>query len=485
MRTELVGVTIGVGPEHARLATLAADRMRRFAGLPVAILNEEDFRRTGLRDPNHLKFRLFDLVEAENILYFDADAFCLQPWEPRVFLGGPEWIAVRGFWFDKQVQQLGAVYGFGADTFNGGFFLANRRQHRQVLLLAETLQRPDSTFLGLKNPDEIALSTALKLLAVPVRFLDRRFNWIQYGRGQLAHTAGVIIGHACDARLRERYLRGDCPDPMSGRSAGKIPAELAGKIFVYDHVGHYRQPLSFRADGTLGGGRDTERYYFLAGKAGNEELVLGSVWDESCRLRRQDDGVWRGRGQDEEWQQVTLRRHRAQVLLDLLEARGRSGQLLQGAEVGVWEGESSAILLQGLPGLHLYLVDAWQVKLAAEGARISTQEEFDRAMIRAEEATRFAAARRTLIPCPEQQAAAFLPDKLDLVFLDADHSYETTRTAIKTWWPKVAPGGLLAGYNYGNPKLPGVKRAVEEFAGQQELEVRTAEAMVWWFEVKP
>ena len=122
MRADLLAVTIGIGAQHAALAVRAAERMRRLANVEVQILGRDEMVQSGANDPNHLKFRLFDLVDAENVLYFDSDAFCLRAWNPRAWLNRPEWIAVRGFWFDPRVRRLGEIYGFGDETFNGGLF---------------------------------------------------------------------------------------------------------------------------------------------------------------------------------------------------------------------------------------------------------------------------------------------------------------------------------------------------------------------------
>ncbi len=480
MRVDLIGVTIGVGAEHARLAAEAARRMQSLAGVPVRILSEEEFRRSGCRNPNHLKFRLFDLVDAENVLYFDADAFCIRPWSPSALAGGREWVAVRGFWFDERVRRLGEIYGFGEDTFSGGLFLCNRAHHERVLRLAESLQPVDDTFHGLCNPDEIAFATALKALRIPTRYLDRRYNWLQFGRGDLAEGAGVIVAHACDPEMRRRYLQGSDLDlAPAGPTEGGISPELAGRAFLYERVGHDKRPLQFREDGTIGeGGGDAERYFFST--AGGDTVVLGSAWDTTCRLSRDADGAWRGRWSRWERMPVTLAPHRAQVLLDWLAPQGRARPLV-GVEVGVDRGETSALLLRGLPGLHLYLIDPWHAS-AIDATR--TQAACDRAMARAAAATAFAAERRTLMPCGHERAAPFVPAGLDLVFLDADRSEEGTREAIALWWPKVAAGGLLSGHDYGHPDYPGVKAAVDAFARRRKLRVRTGPDMVWAYEAQ-
>lgn len=476
MAADLVGVTIAIGETHRRLAAEAAARMGRLAGVAVRVLGEAELRACGLSNPNHLKFRLFDLVDAADVLYFDADAWCLRGWDPRPLAGGA-WTAVRGFWFDPRVQRLGRLYGFGAETFNGGLFLCNRERHHRVLRLAEALQPPDNTFHGLVNDDEIALSTALHVLRVPVRWLDRRYNWIGYGRGGLAADAGVVVAHACHPELRRAYLAGAAPADERAPAGPVAFAPFAGKTYLYHRVGFDRRPIAFRADGTVGtGGGDAERYYYVRPGDAGPELVVGSADDVTCVLAPDPDGVWRGAWTGHERMPVRLERHRGQVLLDLL--AGRAGDELVGVEVGVDQGETSRLLLAGLPRLRLYLVDPWH---AAAPDAFRRQADCDAAMAAAAEATAFAEHRRFLVPCPHQRAVGLLPAAPDLVFLDADHGHEATREAIALWWPRLAAGGLLAGHDYGHPDYPGVRPAVDEFARAHRLQVRTADDGVWYF----
>ena len=303
MAADFLAVTIGVGEPHCRLAELAAERMRRFSGLDVRILGDAEVRQTGVRDPNHLKFHLFDFANAENVLYFDSDAFCLRPWNPRQFEDSASWVAVRGFWFDAQVQRLGRTYGFGDDIIQGGWFLCNRTRHARVLRLAQALQPPDDRFDGFFNIDEIALSTALNRLDVPVRFLDRRYDWLQYGRGDLWHRAGVVIGHACDGNLRHDYLWGDLPEQPPAAPA----VEFFDRSYWYRREGYDERLLEFRSDGTIGaGGGDAERYWFVRPDAAGRYLVIGSVHDETCTLTEEAAGGWRGRWRRYEQMPVTL-----------------------------------------------------------------------------------------------------------------------------------------------------------------------------------
>ena len=61
------------------------------------------------------------------------------------------------------------------------------------------------------------------------------------------------------------------------------------------------------------------------------------------------------------------------------------------------------------------------------------------------------------------EASKLFEDKsLDFVFLDGDHRYESIHNDIIAWLPKLKPGGMLAGDDYGNPEWPGVEQAVDE-----------------------
>ena len=96
---------------------------------------------------------------------------------------------------------------------------------------------------------------------------------------------------------------------------------------------------------------------------------------------------------------------------------------------------------------------------------------------------------------PSVKVAAELADaSLDMVFLDADHAYESVKADIAAWLPKVKPGGLMAGHDYDGdtpyPKAhhalyctnthvrqhPGVKQAVDEaFPSAKQL----PESFIW------
>lgn len=60
-------------------------------------------------------------------------------------------------------------------------------------------------------------------------------------------------------------------------------------------------------------------------------------------------------------------------------------------------------------------------------------------------------------------AAELYPDNsVDFAFIDACHDYECVYADINAWYPKIRPGGYIAGHDYDHPNHPGVKQAVCE-----------------------
>jgi predicted O-methyltransferase YrrM len=173
---------------------------------------------------------------------------------------------------------------------------------------------------------------------------------------------------------------------------------------------------------------------------------------------------------------------RQRQLIDLLLPLGPK---LRGAEIGVFDGYTSDALLRGLPGLELWLVDAWK---PYEGeSQLGSQDAayFERAKSAALWWTNHAAERRYVLQQESSRAAPRFGDaSLDFVFIDANHLYENVRSDIRAWWPKVRPGGLVIGHDYGVDRDAdgrwGVRRAVDEFAAMQCREVRVEDDGVWW-----
>jgi len=62
-----------------------------------------------------------------------------------------------------------------------------------------------------------------------------------------------------------------------------------------------------------------------------------------------------------------------------------------------------------------------------------------------------------------------LPDKVDMVFIDGDHRYETVVRDIEKAYELLKSDGLICGHDYNHPGWPGVKEAVDMYVGPVEI----------------
>jgi hypothetical protein len=160
------------------------------------------------------------------------------------------------------------------------------------------------------------------------------------------------------------------------------------------------------------------------------------------------------------------------------------------AEIGVFAGDLSRRLLARRDDLHLTMIDSWA---EAPKAEYAASDDFH-ASLRADQqehyfdltkrVTAFAGQRAKIMRADSKVAAGKIADaSLDLVFIDADHSYEGCRDDILAWYDKVKPGGIISGHDYGNDDWkfgPMVKRAVDEFVQSHGLELELGENFTWF-----
>jgi cephalosporin hydroxylase len=65
-----------------------------------------------------------------------------------------------------------------------------------------------------------------------------------------------------------------------------------------------------------------------------------------------------------------------------------------------------------------------------------------------------------------EAAKRFQPGQIDIVYIDADHSYEAVLRDIRLWEPLVKNGGYVTGHDFGVGV--GVDQAVEEAFGKPD-----------------
>lgn len=62
---------------------------------------------------------------------------------------------------------------------------------------------------------------------------------------------------------------------------------------------------------------------------------------------------------------------------------------------------------------------------------------------------------------------------VNLIFIDADHGYESVKLDIAAWYPKMALGAVMLFHDYDEATSPEVVRAVNEFLEKYKLKIET------------
>jgi predicted O-methyltransferase YrrM len=63
-------------------------------------------------------------------------------------------------------------------------------------------------------------------------------------------------------------------------------------------------------------------------------------------------------------------------------------------------------------------------------------------------------------------------DSFDLIFIDGEHTEEQVRLDSTLYWHTLSTGGVMVWHDYDRHKMfPGVKKAVDEFVEDNELEL--------------
>lgn len=146
-----------------------------------------------------------------------------------------------------------------------------------------------------------------------------------------------------------------------------------------------------------------------------------------------------------------------------------------GAEIGVYEGEFSEVLLQNNAQLQLSCVDSWASYHHA-GHTTPDSEQDAHYQIAANRLTKYPGAK--IMRMPSLEAVKQIPDNsLDFVYIDALHEFDPVMVDIIHWAPKVKPGGIVSGHDYCHAYLHGVVHAVDTY-------VRGHNISSWYLTIK-
>lgn len=135
-------------------------------------------------------------------------------------------------------------------------------------------------------------------------------------------------------------------------------------------------------------------------------------------------------------------------------------------EVGSWLG-GSAMAFAGT-GARVYCVDTWEARTSGMGKLYDREGGKQSVLLQlCKRAGDMLFRNVFLLPLPSLDAASVFPLQADLIFLDAEHSYEAVKNDMHAWWPHLRKGGILCGHDF-SLRWPGVIWAVRKFCPNYE-----------------
>lgn len=129
-------------------------------------------------------------------------------------------------------------------------------------------------------------------------------------------------------------------------------------------------------------------------------------------------------------------------------------------EIGSYTGESSEIFAEYAQ--KLFCIDPWETlydpkDFASFSDMKKVEKMFDTRM------KPYTNIKKIKMKS-EEAYTQFEPQSIDLVYIDANHTYDGILADIKLWKPKIRKGGYMSGHDY-SPQWPGVIKAVDETFG--------------------
>jgi len=149
---------------------------------------------------------------------------------------------------------------------------------------------------------------------------------------------------------------------------------------------------------------------------------------------------------------------------------------LVGAEIGTLRALNAVSIMQNLDIKHLYLIDPYI--LYDDG--INEYQNRSKDLEIAQRRMKPFKNKVTFVVKKSEEALDDVPDSLDFVYIDGNHSYEFVKKDIENYYPKIKPGGIIGGHDF-RADCEGLCRAVLEFGDKNNLELNGF-PMDWWYE---
>jgi len=144
-------------------------------------------------------------------------------------------------------------------------------------------------------------------------------------------------------------------------------------------------------------------------------------------------------------------------------------KFLFGAEIGTFEGDNAESILKILPIKMIYLIDPYEKYQDYEGD--TAYNSLNVAEQKAKKKLMKYKEKIIWVKRKSTEALKDIPNNLDFVYIDGNHSYKFVKEDMKNYYKKLKMGGVLAGHDIENgiDLNDGVTRAFVEFVRENNL----------------
>ena len=147
-----------------------------------------------------------------------------------------------------------------------------------------------------------------------------------------------------------------------------------------------------------------------------------------------------------------------------------------GVEIGTLHGLNALSMLQNLDIKHLYLIDPYI--LYDDGINVYQNRNRDYKI--AQQNLKPYKDKVTFILKTSIDALQDIPNNVDFVYIDGNHSYRYVKHDVEEYYKKVKPEGIIGGHDF-RADCEGLCRAVLEFADKEQLKLN-GWVTDYWFE---
>lgn len=144
-----------------------------------------------------------------------------------------------------------------------------------------------------------------------------------------------------------------------------------------------------------------------------------------------------------------------------------------GAEIGIFKGEFSRILLEKTLPQLFYMIDPWEGRVMSGDKNGQNIEYIDGDRYYVEHIIpEFLFQPHIKILRNYSDILSLFPDNhLDWIYIDGAHDYENVRYDLEHSLLKVKSGGFILGHDYTTNMFPGLVYAVDEFCNNHGLKI--------------